>query len=106
MIDAIKKTLLAGVGAAVVTKEKVEAVLQDFVRQGKVTAEEARATAEKIADQGRHEFEETSARLSGKIDEVFARFNRSTQARIDAIELRVRALEEKTTPPPAADSQP
>lgn len=29
MIDLIKKTLLAGVGAAIVTKEKAEHALQD-----------------------------------------------------------------------------
>ena len=35
MIDTIKKTILAGVGAAVVTKDKVQAGLEDFVKQGK-----------------------------------------------------------------------
>jgi polyhydroxyalkanoate synthesis regulator phasin len=47
MIDVIKKTLLAGVGAAVVTKEKAEAALEDFVRQGKVSSADARIMAEK-----------------------------------------------------------
>ena len=41
MIDLIKKTLLAGVGATIITKEKVEAVLQDSIRQGKVSAGDA-----------------------------------------------------------------
>jgi polyhydroxyalkanoate synthesis regulator phasin len=105
MIDAIKKTLLAGVGAAVITKEKAEAVLQDLVRQGKVSADDARGLAEKIADQGRREFEDASNRLGGKIDEMFSRFSRSTQARIDALEFRVHLLENKISPPPP-DVQP
>ena len=50
MIDLIKKTLLAGVGAAIVTKEKAEHALQDYVKQGKVSAADARAMAERIAE--------------------------------------------------------
>ena len=34
MIDLLKKTLLAGVGAAVVTKERIEASLDEMVRAG------------------------------------------------------------------------
>ena len=35
-MDAIRKTFLAGVGAAVITKEKAEAVLGELVKQGKI----------------------------------------------------------------------
>ena len=66
MIDALKKTLLAGVGAAVVSKEKVEAVLGDLVRQGKVTSAEAREVAEKLVAEGRREAETLTRDLSDR----------------------------------------
>lgn len=93
MIDVIKKTLLAGVGAAVITKEKVESALGDFVQQGKVSSAEARAMAEKIADQGRQEFETMSHELNEKLRDGFTRTDRSAQHRIDALEKRVALLE-------------
>ncbi len=93
MIDVIKKTLLAGVGAAVITKEKVENALGDFVNQGKVTTEEARTMAAKIADQGRQEFEEASQNLSTKIKGLLKRTDEQTQARLAALEARVTDLE-------------
>lgn len=93
MIDAIKKTLLAGVGAAIVTKDKVEASLGDFVEQGKVTAEEARAMAEQIASDGRQEFEMVSAKLSEKMDSFMTASNGPTQARLRTLEARLRKLE-------------
>ena len=103
MIDIIKKTLLAGVGAAVITKEKVQASLDEFVKQGKVSGDEARQMADKITDQGRREFETMSRELNDKIREMFAGVDRKTQARIDALEARVAALESATgarpTPP-------
>ncbi len=95
MIDTIKKTLLAGVGAAVVTKDKVESALADFVKQGKVTSAEAREMADKIAAEGKREFETLSGELNEKIRDVLAGFSRSTQDRLDALEARVKNLEHK-----------
>lgn len=93
MIDTLKKTLLAGVGAAVLTKDKVEAALGDFVKQGKVSSADARAMAEKIASDGRREFDALSHELEGKFRDAFAGIDRRAQQRIDALEARVAALE-------------
>ena len=103
MIDLIKKTLLAGVGAAIVTKEKAEQVLQEYVQQGKVSAADARAMAERIAEQGRKEFDDMSTQLNAKIHEFTAGKDASFQARLVALELRVQALETQAGPtnPPA-----
>jgi len=105
MIDAIKKTLLAGVGAAVITKEKVESALGEFVQQGKVTSAEARQMAEKIAEQGRREFETLSHELNEKLREKFSGGERQTQERIAALEARVAALE-RGAPPTAESARP
>lgn len=106
MIDVIKKTLLAGVGAAVVTKEKAEAALEDFVRQGKVSSADARIMAEKIAEQGRREFDEMSQTLGAKIKSMLDRSDAATTARLAALEQRVLALESQLTPPPSRAGEP
>jgi polyhydroxyalkanoate synthesis regulator phasin len=95
MIDSLKKTVLAGIGAAVVTKEKVEAALEDFVAQGKVTADDARKLAEKIAADGKQEFEQAGEQLGAKLKELIARTDGKTQQRIAALEARLAALESK-----------
>jgi polyhydroxyalkanoate synthesis regulator phasin len=95
MIETLKKTLLAGLGAAVVTSEKVQAGLEDFVKQGKISAADARAMAEKIAGDGKREFEEVSARLSDKVRELMTHTEQEHVARIEALEARVDALEGK-----------
>jgi polyhydroxyalkanoate synthesis regulator phasin len=95
MIEAFKKTLLAGIGAAVVTKDKVQAGLEDFVKQGKVTAADARAMAEKIAEDGRREFEDASAKISDKVRDFLAYTDSKYLGRIEALEARVDALEGK-----------
>lgn len=94
MIDLIKKTLLAGIGATIITKEKVEEAMQDYIRQGKVSAGDARIMADKIAEQGRKEFEEMSAELVAKLKELAEKADITQKARIDALEARVRKLEQ------------
>jgi polyhydroxyalkanoate synthesis regulator phasin len=101
MIDTIKKTLLAGVGAAVITKEKVQDALDDYVRQGKIKADDARIIAEKIAERGRREFEEMSAQASVKVQELLHRQDAAVSARLAALEARVAVLEAAANPPPA-----
>jgi len=95
MIDTIKKTLLAGLGAAVVTSEKVQAGLEDFVKQGKISAADARAMAEKIAGEGKREFEDVSAKLGDKVRELLAYAENRYLPRLEALEARVAALEGK-----------
>ena len=94
MIDSLKKTLLAGVGAAVVSKDKVEAVLGDLVRQGKVTTAEAQAVAEKLVAEGRREAESLSQELGEKLKGAFSGIDQRAQQRLDALEVRVAALEQ------------
>lgn len=93
MNDIIRKTLLAGVGAAVVTREKVESALGDFVRQGKVSSAEAREMAGRIADEGRREFETLKGDLEERLRGAFDGVDERAHHRIDALEARVAALE-------------
>jgi polyhydroxyalkanoate synthesis regulator phasin len=95
IIDTFKKTLLTGLGAAVVTKDKVQAGLEDFVKQGKITAADAQAVAEKIAHEGRKEFDHASTMLGDRVREVLSHVDSRHLPRIEALERRVAALEKK-----------
>jgi polyhydroxyalkanoate synthesis regulator phasin len=106
MLDTIKKTLLSGLGAAVVTKDKVQASLEELVRQGKLSAEDARTAAERIVKQGRREFDDASGQLHQKVNDLLTHSDRKSQARIDELEARIRALERKPAKAPAAAKPP
>lgn len=93
MIDAIKKTMLAGVGAAVITKDKVEEALSDWVEKGKVSADEARDMATRVAGQGRQEFETASRDVKQAIKELLEKAGVGQKDRVEALEKRLLALE-------------
>lgn len=95
MIDALKKTLMAGVGATVVTAEKVESALDDLVKRGKLTADEARETIRKVADDSKAEFNEAKSGMSNLFNEMLSKANVATKKDMAAIEARLAAIEAK-----------
>ena len=95
MIDLIKKTMLAGVGATVVTKEKVESLLHDYVEKGKLSTADAKNLAERIIADGRHEYEQAKTDLGQRLNELLKKSNFATREELTALEKRLAALESK-----------
>ncbi len=95
MLDLFKKTIFAGIGAAVTTKEKVESMLQEMVEQGKLTRDEAERMAEKIAADGKEEFERTKHEIKDNLSRMFAKDKLVKEDEFRKLELRVSILEEK-----------
>jgi polyhydroxyalkanoate synthesis regulator phasin len=95
MFDAIKKTLLAGMGAAVITKDKAEDALAEFIKQGKVSAADAQAMARKLAKDGKAEYKAMSRDVGQKLKKLTDRSDEIARARIARLEARLAELEKK-----------
>jgi polyhydroxyalkanoate synthesis regulator phasin len=93
MIDLVKKTMLASVGVAVVTKDKVLESLDELVEKGKLSKEEAAAMSEKIIEEGEAETEKAKVEASALFTEMLQRANLVTKDQYDALAARVTALE-------------
>lgn len=106
MIDFIKNTFLAGIGATVVTKEMVEEQLNDFVKKGKMSADEAREAAERITDQGKSEFNRSTKQLTDFFEEMLNRGHIVSRSQYEALEQRVAALEQRLNQPETSGTEP
>jgi len=93
MIDLVKKAMFAGVGAAVITKDKVEKTLQEMVEKGKMSADEAKDLTGKILEAGEKETEQARNEASRLFTEMLNRAQVVTQDQLEALEGRVRDLE-------------
>lgn len=95
MIDAIKKVMLAGVGAAAVSAEKAEKALDELVAKGKLSATDAKDTARKLADDGKKELDDASKVLEDRFDTMLKKLGRGQSERIEELETQVAALESR-----------
>ena len=93
MINLMKKTMLAGVGLAVVTKEKIFESINELVDKGKLTTDEANALSEKIVEEGRVETEKAKSEAGKLLNELLHRANVVTKDQYDELATRVTELE-------------
>ncbi len=93
MIDLIKKTILAGIGASVVTKEALEKQLNELVERGKLSTEDACKARDEILKEGKKEFEDSRERLAKEVDDLLAKAHFATQKDLKALETRLAAVE-------------
>jgi polyhydroxyalkanoate synthesis regulator phasin len=99
MLHYIQKAAYLGIGAGAVTLDVAESALEYLVRRGKITAEEARDAARRISEQSRSQSEEARHRMKDRLSEAFGRANWATEDRVQLLEDRLKALEEKVFGP-------
>lgn len=102
MLETLKKTIYAGIGATIISAEKLNATLNDLVEKGKMSSNDAKDLANKIADEGRKEFEESSQRVGHMVDDWLRKANfarekdfNELQKRVDKLEAEIEALKNK-----------
>ena len=104
MIELFKKGLLAGLGAAVVTKESAEKVLGDLVDRGRITSEEAQQTADRLVEEGRKEFEDARENFGQGYESVVNWAQLVSRAEFEKLQQRVDALEAAAAPAPESSA--
>lgn len=70
MLELLKKGLFAGIGAAVLTTEKIQESIRRLVEEGKITTEEGEKLTEDLIASGERQWEEISAKIAEKTRKV------------------------------------
>jgi polyhydroxyalkanoate synthesis regulator phasin len=65
MLEVIKKSILAGIGALALTEEKVQEVIDEFVQKGQITQKEG----ESLVNEIQKVIDDHKAKLTTMIDE-------------------------------------
>ena len=93
MFDLIKKTMLAGVGLAVMTRDKAEAMAKEIAETAQLSADKGKAFVSEVVGQSekvRQELEQTVQRV---VDETLTRANVAKCDELEQLRSRVAELE-------------
>jgi polyhydroxyalkanoate synthesis regulator phasin len=104
MIESLKHTLYAGLGATVLTVEKIEASLQELVEKGKISADEAREAAKKISEESKKEFKDARSSLEKSFEEMLGKAPVARSKDIEAINKRLDSIEKSIAKLSKSDS--
>ena len=101
MLELLRKSVLAGLGAAVITRDKVREATRMFVEEGKITTEEAEKLTEDLVKSGEKQWEDFNTKFHGSFRKFsenleVARMKdlKELQARVEMLEQRICTLEQ------------
>ena len=110
MKDFFRKTFLFSVGAATVTKEKIEEFVEDLIRKGQASEKDRARLVDEYLQKIKEQEKEFSQRVKQLISKTLAEMGIPTRDEINALEARIAALEAKLqeapTPPKRKRGRP
>jgi polyhydroxyalkanoate synthesis regulator phasin len=95
MLEMIRKSLLATLGAAVVTKEKVEEATRSWVEEGKISRSEAERLAEDLVESGQHQWQEIQTTVSEMVRRGLDTLDIGSKKEFRDLKVRVEELERR-----------
>lgn len=95
--DVIERTLLVGLGAAALTVDRAQKVVDDFVRRGQLSAEEGRDMVEGLASRSRDEARSVLKSADSSVQNVFRELGIASRRELEDIDFRLRQIEHRLT---------
>ncbi len=93
--DLIERTFLIGVGAAAFTKDRVQELVEEFVRRGELSSEEGREMVDRLVARSRGEAKSAVRRADSSLQGALRDFGITTRRDLEDLEMRVRQLEHR-----------
>ncbi|MDD3269419.1 MAG: hypothetical protein PHX14_08865 [Syntrophomonadaceae bacterium] len=94
-MNMMRKMMYFGLGAMSLTREKAEKVFSEMAEKGDISSEEAKQFVDEAIKKGEEERIEMRKVISEEIDEVKKNFSLVTRSEFEALEQRIKDLEQK-----------
>jgi polyhydroxyalkanoate synthesis regulator phasin len=106
--DLVERVLLAGVGAAALTADRIESLTDELAERGGMTRDEARGLIEDAITRWRGDAQRATERAGEGLQSFFGQLGLVTRDDYEELELRVAQLEHRLRlveqiPPPKGD---
>ncbi|MGC8863916.1 MAG: phasin family protein [Armatimonadota bacterium] len=106
MIDLLKKTLAFGMGTVAFSAEKLKQFADDMVARGEMTSEEAGKFVDEMTKRAEEEKRTVQEWLRDQMSKMLQQVGAADTSRVQALEQRIAALEEKLGVHTAAEPKP
>jgi polyhydroxyalkanoate synthesis regulator phasin len=93
--DLIERTFMAGMGAAALTKDRIQELTEELVNRGQINADEGRAVMERLVARSRDEARAVLKRADGSLQTAYRELGLGSQRDLDEIALRLQQLEHR-----------
>ncbi len=98
MLDLIKKTLMAGVGMAAMTKEKIEELANDIAKKSKLSEKEGKKLINDFLKRSQTAKKDLESLIEKTVKKVMKNLNIATREDITKLTKRMKKLEDEIRP--------
>lgn len=95
MMDLFKSGILAGLGAAVITRDKIEERMKRLVEEGKITREEAGRITEELLESGRGQWDEVRRRMVEAVAAAIEPLGLARREELEELKRKISEIEEQ-----------
>jgi len=92
-MDFIKKSMLAGIGLAVLTKEKAEKTVDELIKKGELTKKEGKETIKEFTEKSKEFKEDLTKKVEKTVADTIERLNIPTRKELAALKSKIEKME-------------
>jgi polyhydroxyalkanoate synthesis regulator phasin len=93
--ELLEKALFAGVGAAALTRERIEELAEELAQRGNLSAGDAREAIEEVVGRWRSDATRIGERAGTSLTTIFRELGLVTRREYEELELRLAQLEHR-----------
>jgi poly(hydroxyalkanoate) granule-associated protein len=95
LVDAVRKVLLAGIGAVALAQEEIEDLIDRLVERGEIAENDGRKLIKEILDQRKKKTQKAEDELNKRVEIVLERMNIPSKVDIDQLSEKISNLSKK-----------
>ncbi len=95
MQDLLKKAFSLGLGALMVSKDKIEEVVNELVKKGELGQEEGKNLVNELIEKGEASMHEVEDKIEKIVKSVMEKLNLPTRKELDELKSEIEQLKEK-----------
>jgi len=95
MQDLLKKAFSLGIGALLVSKDKIEEVVNELVKKGELGQEEGKNLANELIEKGEASMHEVESKIEKIVKSVTEKLSLPTRKELNELKSEIEQLKEK-----------
>ena len=95
MLDFIKRTMLTGVGMAIMTKDKIEELAKELTEKGDISEKEGKELVDELWKKTEQAKKDMETKMEKILHKVLEKMDLATKKDIVRLEQRIEELEKK-----------
>jgi len=92
-MDFIKKSMLAGIGLAALTRDKLEKTVDELIKKGEMTEKEGKETIEELTKKSKEFKEDLTKKVEKAVSDMVAKLDIPTRKEFAKLKSKIEKME-------------